>query len=278
MSLKGKYTTVRNVIERVRRSGISDFTEEEAKEWTWEVISLMGIPAFYVDRVANIPIENARGTLPYDLFDLSEGGVREYYTKIPLLEEKNIYYDNERVGEQNLSSNLEFEYPSIFYVDGVPVDNGDVFLTAAPNNFYERQEYTYKINGGFLYTGFKEGVVQMSYKAFPVDNDNSPLITDDYRVIRTVELYITVRCLKRMWLRDEISAGKLQKFEQEYSWAMSSVISDNNLGSIDDWEAIRSRTQRIYRDPNLHRTGFRGYSYREGMDIHDPSLRNNYYR
>lgn len=271
MSLKGKYTTTYDVIERVRREGVSDFTEEEAKEWIWEVVSYLGVPSHYVDKVAVLKIENARSMLPYDLYDISEGGIREYTNKVVLLQEKNIYYNPDTVGEIEGSTsnviNLTWEAPSVVYIDGVQQEDTEAFLAQIPNYSYVDEKYTYKINDGFLYTGFKDGYVEIAYKAFPVDNNNAPMIHDDAKVIRAVVNYIIKKVAKRMWLRDEISDRKLQKLEQEYSYAAAAARNNAMIGSIDDWETIRARTQRLYRDPNMQKMGFDGMSYREQLNL-----------
>lgn len=269
MSLSGKFTTTDDIIERVRRSGINDFTEEEAKEWIWEVIGLMGVPKFYVDKVAVLEVENARAILPYDLHDISEGGVREYYQKIPLLKEMNGFYTPEAVGGETRTLHLTSEAASVVYVNGIQVDDTEAFFSNIPSSYYniELEHYTYKINNGFIYTGFKNGLIEVAYKAFPVDNDNKPMIEDSAKVIRAVSSYIKKMVISRMWLRDEVSDRKKQVFDQEYSFAIAAARSDANIGSIEDWEAIRARLNRLYRDPNLHRNGFGGYSFREGLNL-----------
>lgn len=267
MSLKGKYTTIYDVIERVRREGINDFTEEEVKEWIWEVISLLGVPTFYIDKVGVLLIENARASLPYNLYDLSEGGVREFYSKTPLRQEKDIYYNPDEVGVDVSELNLTWEAPSVVYIDGVEQEITASYLTELTSNTHQSQNLTYKINDGFLYTGFKSGYVELAYKAFPVDNDNNPMIPDDFKVVRAVVAYIIKKVAKRMWLRDEINGQKLQKLEQEYSFAAGAARTNATIGSIDDWETIRVRQMRLRRDMNLHSLGFRTMSTGEKLNL-----------
>lgn len=267
MGLKGKYTSIYDVIERVKRSGLSDFTEEEAKEWTWEAVSLLGVPSALVSKVAVIPVEHARASLPYDLSDITEGGIRDYYTKNVLIKEGNIFHNPDTVGENPFINNLNFEAPSVVYVDGVPVDEGKGFLTITPNEVFNTEDLTYRINNGFIETGFKTGVIELAYKAFPVDNDNCPMIEDDAKTIRFVAAYISKRVVDRMWLRDEISENKKRSFDKDYHFAAASCRSNSTIGSIDDWEAIRARTNRLYRDPNLHKTGFKGHGNNEGLNL-----------
>jgi len=274
MAFNGKSTTILDIIERVRRTGISDFTEEEAKEWAWEVISLLGVPSFYVDKVATLLVENARATLPYDLYDMSEGGIRDYYTKIVLRKESDIFYDRERVGTGDNATNLNFEGQSVVYVDGLPTTLGDGYLSAVPKQVFQKQEYTYKfLNDGFISTGFKDGVIEVAYKAFPVDNDGGPLINDDFKTIRAVVEYIKKQVVYRMWLREEISNQVKQQVDKDCSFAIASARSNASIGSVDEWEAIRARTMRMVRDPNMARVGFRGYGYGEGLDMNSPRIR-----
>lgn len=272
MSSTGKYTTIYDIIERVRREGVNDFTEEEAKEWIWESVSLLGIPFHFVDKTAVLTIENARSPLPYDYCDFTEGGIREYNSKIPLIKNVNTYYNADNVGVIENPIILNSEAESIVYVDGVLTD-ASVFLTQVPIYINNSEDYTYRINNGYLFTGFKTGTVEMAYKAFPVDNENNPLIEDDVKVIRTVVAYIVRKIIKRMWLRDEISLQKKQVFDQEYSFAAASARSNSNLEGIDTWENIRARMNRLYRDPNLQKIGFSGFGYGEGLNINSSNIR-----
>ena len=268
MALSGKFTTIHDVIERVRRDGLTDFTEEEAKEWIWEAVSLIGAPRHYVDKVAVLPIEDARAQLPYDVYDITEGGVRDYTTKITLIEEKNIYYDPDKVGDGTNKVMFNTESKTIVYVDGIQQESDDEYSSILPNyQPYPREKATYKINYGFIYTGFKTGTVELAYKAFPVDNEDNPMIEDTFVVVRAVSAYINKKVTRRLWLRDEISQSKKREIDQEYSWAIGAAKSSAAIGSVDDMEAIRSRTQRLYREPNLQRVGFDGYSNREGLNL-----------
>lgn len=267
MSLKGKYTNIDSIIERVHREGLHDFTKEEASEWIWEGISLLGVPKYYVDKVAIIKVENGRAVLPYDLSDFSEGLIREYYSKAILLEEKNMFKspsNNSTINNTNLWS---FEGESIVYDNGVQID-GEGFLIKIPEPYhYAPNDLTYKINDGFIFTGFNEGIIEMAYKAFPVDNDGMPMVEDSAKTIRFIVAFINKKVATRMWLADEIQDKKKSYFDSQYSYAASAARSDANLGSLDDWEAIRSRINRLYRDSNLAKVGFEGYSNREQINL-----------
>lgn len=277
MSVSGKYTTIYDVIERVRRSGFSDFTEEEAKEWVWEVISLGGAPKHFEDKVAILPIEDARATLPYDLYDITEGGVRDYYTKYPLFKETNIYYNSDEIVANSANKvMLQTEGQSVVYIDGIrQTEDLDTFISELPGySAYTQDKATYKINHGFLFAGFKTGVVELAYKAFPTDNENNPMIEDNFVVIRAVVAYIKKIVAERMWLRDEISEKKKNVFDQQYSFAIGAMVSDAAIGSVEDMEAIRARMNRLYRDPNLQKIGFDGYGVGESLNLNEQNITN----
>ena len=229
MATTGKFTTIQDIIERTHRSGFNDFTEEEAKEWAWECISLIGNPAHYVDKVAVLPVENARAELPYDLYDTTESGIRDYYTKLPLIKETDIYYNSENVGENIKPLNFETTGASVVYVDGVPQENTDAFLSLISYEDYKTEYRTYKINNGFIYTGFKTGVIELAYKSFPIDNDGAPLIEDNFKVIRALVSYIKRMVAERMWMRDEIIDKKFEVIKQQAMFHMSSAKSETAI-------------------------------------------------
>lgn len=269
MALTGKFTTIYDVMERVNRSGFTDFTLEEAKEWTWEVIQLIGADKHLIDKVAVLSIADARASLPYDISDITEGGVRDYYTKVTLTKESDIYYDPNNVGEGTNVLHYQTDGESVVYIDGIKqTEDLDTYLTLLPEyHNYPLEKATYKINYGFIYTGFKTGVVEVAYKAFPTDNEDNPMIEDSIEVIRATVAYIKKMVAERMWLRDEISDSKKRALGQDYSWAVGAAISSASIGSVDDIEAIRARTQRLYRDPNLQRVGFSDYGRGEHLNL-----------
>jgi hypothetical protein len=266
MSVTGKFTTIYDIIERIRRDGINDFTEEEAKEWIWEAISLGGVVNHFVHKTLALEVDNARVMLPYDLYDFTSGGIREYYSKAPLIKDTNIYRNPDTVGEIDNTLKFSSEAESIVFVDGEQLD-GSTFLSAIPNYAYQKEELTYWIDNGFIFTGFKQGVIEISYKAFPIDNDYNPMIEDNMKVIRFVVAYIKKKVISRMFLRDEVNLQKKQMFDQEYSFAAASMKSDANIGNIEDLETLKSALLRLRRDPNMHRIGFRGFGYREGLNL-----------
>ena len=58
----------------------------------------------------------------------------------------------------------------------------------------ENGEATFKTQGRVIFTSFKDGTLEISYKAIPVDNEGYPLLPDEPNFLRALELYI-----KKQW-------------------------------------------------------------------------------
>lgn len=262
MAFVGKYTNIKDVIERVRRTGFNSFTEEEAKEWIWEAINLIDNTANFVSKVAILNVEDGRVELPYDVCDLSESGVRDYYTKIVLTKDYNIYRSSEILDDNIINSIPRVIGESNTIVDGSIVST-DVFTYYDNNCNCTPNNAIYRFNNGFIETGFKTGIIELSYKAFPIDENGDPLIEDDVKVIRAVVSYIIRMVAERLYNIDELQEKKFDRIERKAMFHMASAKSNSSLKSVDDWEAISVRTNRLFRDQSLNRTGFAGYSNRE---------------
>ena len=179
MAFTGKFTTLYNIIEEVRRDGFGGFTEEEAKEWIWTAVSLLGIPYHYVHKVQVIEVDQEIGEprveLPYDLYDMTEGGIRDYETKKVLLKEENIYYNMSDVGNTNGVLGFGTIGESVVYINGIKQTDADSYVYPNSSIATNMPKYTYKINNGFIYLGYKPSKIEVSYKAFPVDNNGEPI-------------------------------------------------------------------------------------------------------
>lgn len=155
----GNYVKILQVVDmvysRLRNTVLlEDFNLGDATEWAYHAMGLIGSSVGYITKVSDgneelnnpepIVIENYVGMLPDDLYLIQ--GVREYTYKIPFRESNYIYHTsiNDLILEENL-----------------------------------RREQTYTVENGVIHTSIQECLLEVSYKAFPIDNDGMPLIPDE---------------------------------------------------------------------------------------------------
>ena len=228
MSLNGKYVDVALVIERVYRDNGFDLEVkyDEVIEWVWDVISLIGAPQAFVDRITDgstnmpkpIDIENYRGELPNDLYSVYLA--RDYDTKMPM------------------------------------VCKSSSFLKDMDQVFVRESQYSYTLNNNYIFTSFEEGQVELHYKAFPTNSLGMPMIPDDVKFVMAVQAFISERIGFRLYMQDHITRDKYNKLEQERLWYVGAAGTKAQIPSIDEMESIKNRFLRLRIHPDLHHTSF----------------------
>ena len=180
------YVKMEPVLESIYQdAGYQTLQWDEALSWTGRVLSLLGIPNLYIKKVTNgrggnlppIKVENYRGELPDDFVTSIQS--REYNYKIPMYITTSTFDDTyEDIYKEGLIPFSEREseiYDQDWYEAYVPRDSNRYGL-----------HLNYRLDSNFIVTNFKEGLVEMAYKAFPLDEDSRPLIPNDEKIIRAV--------------------------------------------------------------------------------------------
>jgi len=237
----GRFTNIDEIIEKVSRYGLSDFNIEEAKEWTWEILSQLGVPSIYIKKKALLEVANGRTFIPIDCADLTESQLRDYYT------------------HQVITKSTDTFFPS--------VTDAEVYLAEFPPFLVNLKSLTYDINNSQFIFGFDSGIIELSYMSFPIDSNGDPMIPDNAKCIRAVVLYILRMIAFRMNLADLLSDRKFDKIEQKSMWATSSARSAMNLETIDDWENVVTNFMRLRRDINQKAIGYKTMSVRENLSF-----------
>ena len=241
MSLNAKYIDVSYIIERVYRDNGFDLEIrfDEVIEWVWDVISLIGAPQTFVDKVTDgstgmpepIEITNYRGSLPVDLHTVSFA--RDYDTKMPMLCKSSTYVrDTEQI-------------------------------------YVKESQYTYTLNDSYIFTSFEEGEVELHYKAFPTNNLGMPLIPDDIKFVLATQAYIAERIGFRLMMQDHLSERKYSKLEQDRLWYVGAAQSKAQIPSLDEMESIKNRYLRLRIHPDMHDTSFIYSMEKERLILHN---------
>jgi hypothetical protein len=117
----------------------------------------------------------------------------------------------------------------------------------------------YKLSGDYMYTNFKNGFVEMAYKAYPIDELGMPMVPDNIKFIKAVEWYLISRMDYKRWrstraLTDqkvwETSSG-------EASWYIGSARSAARQPSLDMMEGIKRMLLRSIPKINQHSNSFK---------------------
>ena len=136
------------------------------------------------------------------------------------------------------------------------------------DNFYDKSsEPTFKIQGRIIYTSFKEGKIEVSYKSIPVDDEGYPLLPDEPTFLRALELYIKKQWFTILFDMNKISPAVLQNTQQEYSFAVGACNNTFIIPSVSEMESIKNMWNQLIPRFNEFKTGFKYQGSQEYLKI-----------
>ena len=203
-----EYVNIRELLSRVLRHPLlQEFTLEQAIQYTIDFIGIFGFPEMYEDKEVDINICDYKGDLPCDLISISM--VKECKSDIPLRS-----------------------------------------MTAAFNpggKYYNhlQQEPQFKTQNRVIFTSFPEGTIRVSYKAIPVDEDGLPLLIDNPKYLKALELYIKCQMFTVLFDLGKITPQVLQHTEQEYGWSAGQLSEEFKTPSEAEMQSITNMMNQI---------------------------------
>jgi hypothetical protein len=202
------YINIREILSRVLRHPLlQDFTFEQAVQYVIDFIGIFGFPELYKDKQAEVDICDYRGQLPCDLISIDM--VKECKTNAPLRS-----------------------------------------MTAAFNpggKYYNhlRQEPQFKTQNRTIITSFPEGKVIIAYKAIPVDDEGLPLLVNNTKYLKALELYVKCQLFTMLFDEGKITQQVLNHTEQEYGWAAGQLEEEFKTPSVSEMQSITNMLHQI---------------------------------
>jgi hypothetical protein len=227
--LKPGYTSIQRVIENVIRD--TGFTTEinwiDVIEWVYIASELIGVKNAYVLKVTDgvdgnpdpIEIKDYRGELPADFHLVYQ--IRDNHTKTAMR-----------------------------------CDSGTFLLSNSSPKISNLIDLSYAINHDFIFTSFKDGYIEMTYYAFPIDEQGLPLIPDDVMYIRAIEAYITERIARKLMIQDKMDPNKYRMLEQDWLFYVNSARTKDSLMSLDQAHSLRNQITKITNAHEIYKKGF----------------------
>lgn len=122
---------------------------------------------------------------------------------------------------------------------------------------------SYTIRGNQIHTSFKEGTLEISYMALPVDNFGYPTIPNIASYIRALELYI-----KKKWFTILFDLGKLNvsiynNVKQEYAFAVGQAQNELTMPTLDEVEAFTNMWTSLLPRYSANKLGYSTLGSRE---------------
>ena len=214
-----EYINIREILSRVLRHPLlQDFTLEQAIQYCIDFIGLFGFPELYEDKEADVQICDYRGQLPCDLISIEM--VKDCKTNVPLRKMTAVFN------------------PGGKYYNHL------------------RQEPQYKTQNRVIITSFPEGTVHIAYKAIPTDDEGLPLLINNTKYLKTLELYIKSQLFCVLFDEGKINDKVLFHAEQEYAWAAGQLAEEFKTPSMSEMESITNMLNQIIRRDNEFIHGF----------------------
>lgn len=226
-----EYISIKELLSRVlRHKLLQEFTLEQAIQYTIDFLGIFGFPELYEDKEADVDICNYRGKLPCDLVSIDM--VKECKTGVPLRSMTAVFNPGGR-----------------YY-----------------NHL--RQEPQFKVQNRTLVVSFPEGTVRVAYKAIPVDDEGLPLLINNSKYLKALELYVKCQLFTELFDEGKITQQVLQHTEQEYCWAAGQLAEEFKTPSISEMESITNMLHSIIRRDSEFINGFERLGNKEISRIH----------
>ena len=212
---------------------MSDISFETVVDYAVDFIRIVGTPPSFIEKTALVRIDGYRGELPCDFYEMIQ--VRTAAPK----------------GEHGHA--LRYTTDS-FHL--------------SPHH-HKHPDYTYKLQGNCIFTSLEKGMVELAYRAMPVDDEGYPLIPDNSSFSRALELYIKLQWFTIQFDQGKISDKVLANTQQQYSFAVGQAQTDLIRPSIDQMEAISNMWNKMLPDTTKdHTHGFVHEGTREHLINH----------
>ena len=220
---EGNYTTIRTVIENIQRDTEYDHNLNlyDVAEWTWKAMDLIGAKVALDSKETEIEIEDHVGELPFAFKSIN--GIRLSTSKLNAVAASDDFF----------KTNWELDSSSMLGTD------------------------TYKINNKFIFTSFKEGLIQLSYNAIKLDDKGFPLVPDETRYLDAVEAYIRYKMDYRMYRSGLISRTIYEESKQHWFYTCKSAFNKMVTPNVDKAEALRKQLSKMLDNRQAHNSGFR---------------------
>lgn len=214
-----RYISIKEVLDNLLDNPLlQNLTLERVVNYTVDFIRKVGMPKLYIEKTAKLEIKDYRALLPCD-----------FYKVIQVRVCNNGYNQTFR------SSTDSFHFSE---------DKGYSY------------DLIYKLQGQVIYTSIKEGTIELSYQAIPVDSDGYPMVADNSSFREALELYITKKRYKVLFDTGKIKGDVYNTTCQDYAWAVGQAQTSLIMPTIDELESITNSWNTLIPRVTEHRTGF----------------------
>lgn len=141
----------------------------------------------------------------------------------------------------------------------------DNFMSDKP----QAPELSYKVQNRVIFTSFKEGEIEIAYRAIPVDEDGFPLLIDNETYLAALEAYIKKEIFIVKFDQGKISDRVLQYAKQDYAWLAGQLHSEFVIPSVSEMQTITNMYNTLIPRMSEFYNGFKTLGKREMIVNHN---------
>ena len=132
----------------------------------------------------------------------------------------------------------------------------------------DKGELSFKTQGSVIFTSFKDGDIEISYKAISTDDDGLPLLPDNPIFLKALELYIKKEWFTILFDMGKISPAVLQNTQQEYAFKAGQCNNEFMIPSVSEMESITRMLNTIVPRVSDFKKSFRHLGDTEYLKLH----------
>lgn len=125
-----------------------------------------------------------------------------------------------------------FELIQVKYTDNCRTN----YLKKSVSSFKDKCEnsYTYRIEGGVLWTSIESGNIDISYRAIKLDDNGFPMLPNDIYFIKALELYIKKFYFRILFDTGDINRFQMNEIDTDYNLALAQCVNHLGMPSPED--------------------------------------------
>lgn len=230
-----KYIPIKSMMWRIiKYPQLKNITIEEVAEFSEDLLRLLNIPQSLITEVEEFTVKDYKITLPSCLESVLGVRIIEGDCMKALNYSANNYHKSERGKDDNC-----------------------------------HKDNTYIVQGCNIITSFEKGLIEVSYKKLPVDDEGYPLIPDNESFKKALEYDIRLRYLEPIWEMGRVTDKAFQRVQQERDWYVGQAQSKLIQVGYDQMDMMIKGVNKLIVDTRPKETFWIGHGKTEKIKRHD---------
>lgn len=152
----------------------------------------------------------------------------------------------------------------------IQVKHGNTYLRSMTSAISDNNKntFTFKTQGNVIYTSFKEGTIDIYYRAIPIDENEVPLIPDHPVFLKALELYIKNEWFTILFDMGKINQQVMQNTQQQYAFQVAQCNTMFITPSVAEMQTITNMLNQMIPRQREFEKGFKTLGVKENLRTH----------